>query len=238
MVLGGLKVGVNPLEMAHAFETLAEGGQRISGTLAPTRASTRSPTPGSPTTPATRLTRTTRERPGSYPSRSPTPRRAFSRPWSAQEPVPTPPESPTTSGARRARPRTTATPGSAARQGRHGLRVGRPRRLEHADGDRVRGPAGRRRHLPRGDLARHHRRYENLRPRGGLNKNSVPVAASDHRPELLGHPRTGHTAPAPTQQQRRPAPRGGGGGGGGNGPAPGAGGGGGGGVPAPARRAG
>ncbi len=34
MVLGGLKEGVNPLEMAHAYETLAEGGQRISGTLA------------------------------------------------------------------------------------------------------------------------------------------------------------------------------------------------------------
>jgi penicillin-binding protein 1A len=35
MVLGGLKEGVNTLEMAHAYETLAEGGQRISGTLAP-----------------------------------------------------------------------------------------------------------------------------------------------------------------------------------------------------------
>jgi penicillin-binding protein 1A len=35
MVLGGLEVGVNPLEMAHAYETLAEGGQRVSGTLAP-----------------------------------------------------------------------------------------------------------------------------------------------------------------------------------------------------------
>jgi penicillin-binding protein 1A len=34
MVLGGLRTGVNPLEMAHAYETLAEGGQRISGTLA------------------------------------------------------------------------------------------------------------------------------------------------------------------------------------------------------------
>jgi penicillin-binding protein 1A len=35
MVLGGLRVGVNPLEMAHAYETLAEGGVRVSGTLAP-----------------------------------------------------------------------------------------------------------------------------------------------------------------------------------------------------------
>jgi penicillin-binding protein 1A len=35
MVLGGLREGVNPLEMAHAFETLASGGLRVSGTLSP-----------------------------------------------------------------------------------------------------------------------------------------------------------------------------------------------------------
>jgi penicillin-binding protein 1A len=35
MVLGGLKVGVTPLEMAKAYETLAHGGERVSGTLAP-----------------------------------------------------------------------------------------------------------------------------------------------------------------------------------------------------------
>jgi penicillin-binding protein 1A len=35
MILGGLKQGVNTLEMAHAYETLAEGGRRVSGTLAP-----------------------------------------------------------------------------------------------------------------------------------------------------------------------------------------------------------
>jgi penicillin-binding protein 1A len=34
MVLGGLAEGVTPLEMAHAYETLAEGGKRISGTMA------------------------------------------------------------------------------------------------------------------------------------------------------------------------------------------------------------
>ena len=36
MVLGGLKVGVTPLEMAKAYETLAHGGERVSGTLAST----------------------------------------------------------------------------------------------------------------------------------------------------------------------------------------------------------
>jgi penicillin-binding protein 1A len=34
MTIGGLKVGVTPLDMAHAYETIAHDGQRISGTLA------------------------------------------------------------------------------------------------------------------------------------------------------------------------------------------------------------
>jgi penicillin-binding protein 1A len=35
MVLGGLKVGVTPLEMAKSYETLAQRGKRVTGTLAP-----------------------------------------------------------------------------------------------------------------------------------------------------------------------------------------------------------
>src|ERR1700722_8729010 len=34
MTIGGLKVGVTPLDMAHAYETIAHGGDRVSGTLA------------------------------------------------------------------------------------------------------------------------------------------------------------------------------------------------------------
>jgi penicillin-binding protein 1A len=34
MTIGGLTVGVTPLDMAHAYETLAHGGQRVSGSLA------------------------------------------------------------------------------------------------------------------------------------------------------------------------------------------------------------
>jgi penicillin-binding protein 1A len=34
LILGGLENGVTPLEMSHAYETLAEGGKRITGTLA------------------------------------------------------------------------------------------------------------------------------------------------------------------------------------------------------------
>jgi penicillin-binding protein 1A len=33
MTLGGLKQGVTPLDMAHAYETLASGGKRVTGTL-------------------------------------------------------------------------------------------------------------------------------------------------------------------------------------------------------------
>ncbi len=36
MILGGLEQGVSPLNMAHAFQTLAHDGQRVSGTMAPT----------------------------------------------------------------------------------------------------------------------------------------------------------------------------------------------------------
>ncbi len=38
MTIGGLKTGVTPLDMAHAYETIAHGGQRVSGTLAETGA--------------------------------------------------------------------------------------------------------------------------------------------------------------------------------------------------------
>ncbi len=34
MILGGLETGVTPLEMAHAYNTLAADGQRLSGTMA------------------------------------------------------------------------------------------------------------------------------------------------------------------------------------------------------------
>jgi penicillin-binding protein 1A len=38
MTIGGLTVGVTPLDMAHAYETIAHGGRRVSGTLAESEA--------------------------------------------------------------------------------------------------------------------------------------------------------------------------------------------------------
>jgi penicillin-binding protein 1A len=34
MTIGGLTIGVTPLDMAHAYETIAHGGERVSGTMA------------------------------------------------------------------------------------------------------------------------------------------------------------------------------------------------------------
>ena len=43
MTIGGLTVGVTPLDMAHAYETIAHGGQRVSGTMAEDGAARRHP---------------------------------------------------------------------------------------------------------------------------------------------------------------------------------------------------
>jgi penicillin-binding protein 1A len=44
MTLGGLKEGVTPLDMAHAYETIASGGNLVYGTLSPGAANRRSET--------------------------------------------------------------------------------------------------------------------------------------------------------------------------------------------------
>ena len=119
MTIGGLEVGVTPLDMAHAYETIAHGGQRISGTLGtglqPTgiqEVSAGSQTlqdgqhrdvnpcwPSECSRPAWRRPRPRCQRRCSATAR-PGPRRWASSPR-----------------ARRARPRTSATPGSSAGTG-------------------------------------------------------------------------------------------------------------------------
>jgi cell division protein FtsI/penicillin-binding protein 2 len=34
MTIGGLPVGVTPLDMARAYETIADGGERVTGSMA------------------------------------------------------------------------------------------------------------------------------------------------------------------------------------------------------------
>ena len=116
MVLGGLKDGVTPLGWAYAYSTIANNGDRVSGTLAPD--------PGDSPVAYTEVTDQdghvikggdndsthTQVIPESVATR----RRASSKRWSAAAPGPTPTSASPASGARPARPRTTATPGSAA----------------------------------------------------------------------------------------------------------------------------
>ena len=46
MTLGGLKQGVTPLDMAHAYETFASGGELVYGSLSPARSADRARRPG------------------------------------------------------------------------------------------------------------------------------------------------------------------------------------------------
>ena len=119
MTLGGLKEGVTPLEMAYAYSTIANGGERVSGTLGP-------PTRPAPVGDRRRSRagrdgngrrRTRRRARARVPARrSPqVARRTCSATWSSER------HRQGRAGRRRvrlrarpARPRTTATPGSSA----------------------------------------------------------------------------------------------------------------------------
>ena len=54
MIIGGLKIGVSPLDMAHAYETIAEGGRRVYDPCSGRRTRAR---PGSPRSTARRSAR-------------------------------------------------------------------------------------------------------------------------------------------------------------------------------------
>ncbi len=116
MTIGGLSVGVTPLDMAHAYETIAHGGERVSGTLAKDDAPVGiQEVEGEVARCRTGhgTTRTWLRPSGSYRPKSPRPRPRCSRPCSSTAPQ-RPPRSANSPPARRARPPTTATPGSSA----------------------------------------------------------------------------------------------------------------------------
>ncbi len=114
----GLKEGVTPLEWTYAYMTLANDGDRVSGTLAPEPGD--SPVAytevtdqrGKHRSRAATTTRSTSRRSPKKPRRR---RRESWKRWSAAAPARTPTSAPPGSGARRGPRRTTATPGSAAR---------------------------------------------------------------------------------------------------------------------------
>ena len=78
MVLGAIDPGVSPLEMAHAYQTISAGGERVGGNLdaSPVRttgpiSSPRSPSTRSAPRAATRSPRTSRARSASSPRAPP-----------------------------------------------------------------------------------------------------------------------------------------------------------------------
>ena len=114
MTLGGLREGVTPLDMAHAYETFAAGGRRVTGTLGAAQN-------GPVGIRAVRMLDSEqggrRERAGAHPGaaarRTPPRRRRSWPPWSVRAPGAGPPSASSPPG-RPARPRTRATPGSSA----------------------------------------------------------------------------------------------------------------------------
>ena len=112
MVLGGLRTGVTPLEMADSYSTLAHGGRRVSGSLAAYDGGPVALHQGG----GRRHPRRQRDqdRAGRFP-------RAWPRPGDPDPPErhhvrhgPAARRSASSPPARRARPRTTRTPGSSA----------------------------------------------------------------------------------------------------------------------------
>ena len=156
MVLGGLDAGRHPARLD--LRLLDDRQQRRAGQRHPGAAARRQPGRLHEVDQRRRRDDQGRRqglqaRAGLRPGNASTPRRASSKPSSPAAPAPTPRSAPKASGARPGRPRTTATPGSAAAtRGSHRLRLGRLRRLGDADGDRLQRRPGGRRHLPGADL--------------------------------------------------------------------------------------
>ena len=157
MVLGGLKKGVTPLGWAYAYRTIGNNGDRVSGTLAPR--------PGDSPVAYTQVTdkdgntikggdNDSDPRTGDLDRKPPKRRRASSKRSSPAAPGPRPRSAPKASGARRARPRTTATPGSAAAIGDEVTACVWVGYAEHddADEDALQRRPGDGRHLPGADL--------------------------------------------------------------------------------------
>ena len=157
MVLGGLKQGVTPLEIAKSYETLAQKGNVVSGSLAPYD--------GGPVT-------FTRVEGGNIDDKNKVERKR-AIPESVAEQATQILSSVVTLGhgprgpdrrVRRGQDRDDRElPGRVVRRFRrrpHGRGVGRLSRGRQADGDGVPRRAGRGRHLPCGDLARLHGQRE------------------------------------------------------------------------------
>ena len=200
MVLGGLKQGVTPLEMAKSYETLAEGGQVVSGSLAAYE--------GGP------VTYTRVEGSGIDDENKTRRKRVISEGVAEQATQILQHRGHGRYRARRHHRRVRRRqdrhdrelPGRLVRrlQRRHDRRgLGRLPRGREADGDRVPRRAGRRRHLPGRDLARLHAVGQED-PRGAkrrTRRRETPVPTVPDRPGARrGGGRRRHQAEARTPE--------------------------------------
>ena len=163
MILGGLRDGVTPLDMAHAYETFATGGQRICERRSSARRTRARSGSTSCATARGKVVIDNRQARCSTKQVIPPGVAVDGRRRSSRRSSPTAParrrRSPASRPARPARRRTTATPGSSAATSdlTVAVWVGYPDKLVPML-TRVRRPAGRRRHLPGDDLAQLHGR--------------------------------------------------------------------------------
>ncbi len=205
LILGGLEVGVTPMEMTHAFNTLAADGKRISGTMA---ANSGGPVgildvmdggdcvdpdapEGTPLLPGGRARsrpdgRQRRQRAGCKAGRRPDGRvHGHGHPLDRGHlrHRPPGPERRADLGQDRDHRRQRRRLVLRRDPGHHRLRLGRLSRHGHPDGDRVRRRPGRRRHLPGADLL-----ADRHRLRGGPGTSQGELRRHD-RPLVLGHGR-------------------------------------------------
>ena len=218
LILGGLEVGVTPLEMAHAYSTLAADGKRLSGTMA---AGAGGPVgifevtdgegfaQGSPV----------RDQTGASGRNEVVAKQVIDPGVAAtvKDVLGTVVSSGTGRNAATGEPTwgktgTTDDNGDAwfcgGDGGDHRLRLGRARRLGDADGDRVRGRARGRRHLPGPDLRRRRQRLPGRAggPQGGarVRRDLGPLGLRAGAGARGGRPRPGRAGGARRRRRRRP----------------------------------
>ena len=223
MTLGGLKEGVTPLDMAHAYETFASGGDLIYGTLSPGADNRRGDTAPGPVG-IERIDAQEDGKASRSSSRTASGRSTAARKRNVLDRAVAEQVSSLLQGVVRVGTGTRAQVADTVdrRQDRHdrGLRRRLVRRLDaevhgrglgrlpervQVDGDRVPGPAGRGRHVPGRDLPDVHRGRPAEQPaeggRGALRRprpprrRAAPTApGADRRAAVRRHRRRGRAA--------------------------------------------
>ena len=222
MTLGGLKQGVTPLDMAHAYQTFARKGKLVYGTLSPGRLGRKRPVPGPVGIRAIRRKDDGKLKAIELPERRAGAQQGRDAPRARRERGQHRRHDPP--GRREERHRQARAARSAHPGGRqdrhdgelrrrlvrrlharvHGRGVGRLPQEVPADEDRVPGPAGGRRHVPGRHLEDVHAVRAQDRPAAGA-QGQGPGDGHPGRDRRAG--RRGHGRARPPRRRRRPRPR-------------------------------